>query len=68
MQPEERLAIIQQIQEITEKQIENRKKTLELSKTLSEDISDDKLKLEIQKLHLDNLALSNRDKELIKKL
>ena len=68
MNPEERLLIVQQLLEVNEKQIANREKTLELSKQLSRDISDEKLKFEIQKLHLENLSLSNRDKELIKKL
>ena len=68
MRPEERLIILQQLQEVNGKQIANREETLELSKQLSRDISDEKLKFEIQKLHLENVSLSNRDEELVKKL
>ncbi|MEK3886544.1 hypothetical protein [Bacillus sp. FSL K6-3431] len=68
MSLEERLEIVHQMQKLTEKQITNREKSLELSKQLEENILDDKLRLEIKKLELENITLYKRNKELISKL
>ncbi len=68
MNAEERLKIIKEMLEINAEQIANREKVLSLSRKLAEDNSNNKLRMEIKNLELENMNLSNRSKALTSKL
>jgi hypothetical protein len=65
---EKRLEILKELQRVNKKQISNREKTLELSMKLEEDIANEKIRMDIKKLEIENIALNKRDKELVSKL
>ena len=68
MKLEDRLDIVLKMQRINELQISNREKTLQLSKKLAQDIENEKIRLEIKKLEVENIGLHQRCKELTSKL
>jgi hypothetical protein len=64
----DKIKIVKEFQKINEQQIENRKKVLELSKKLEKDTENEKIRMEIKKLEVENIGLSKRDKQLVRKL